>query len=152
MPQKQSPNRIESILKFLHHENDSIVKNFSEFGYSERILIERGLFLLIKCLCEEVLNYNLQGFSNDHKKNLNNIISKTDCDETFSQVVEQIFQLKIFLQSVSSENAYVRGDSLSKLGLDRKNVFSFIEAQIERITNKTNLLNVEPIRINATRF
>ena len=145
MPEKQSPNRIESILSFLHHENDRIVINFSEFGYRERILIERGLFLLIKCLCEEVLNYNLQGFSNYHKKNLNNIISKTDCDETFSQVVEQIFQLKIFLQSVSSENAYVRGDSLSKLGLDRKNVFSFIEAQIESITNKTNLLNIEPL-------
>ena len=143
MPQKQSPNKIESILNFLHHENDSIVKNFSEFGYRERILIERGLFLLIKCLCKEILNYNLQGFSNYHKKNLNNIISKTDCDETFSQVVEQIFQLKIFLQSVSSENAYVRGNSLSKLGLDRKNVFSFIEAQIESIRNKTNLLNVE---------
>ena len=143
MPQKQSPNRSESILNFLHHENDRIVKNFSEFGYRERILIERGLFLLIKCLCEEVLNYNLQGFSNYHKKNLNTIISKTDCDETFSQVVEQLFQLKIFIQSVSSENAYVRGDSLSKLGLDRKNVFSFIEAQIESITNKTNLLNVE---------
>jgi hypothetical protein len=143
MPQKQSPNKIESILNLLHHENDSIGKNFPEFGYRERILIERGLFLLIKCLCKEILNYNLQGFSNYHKKNLNNIISKTDCDETFLQVVEQIFQLKIFLQSVSSENAYVRGDSLSKLGLDRKNVFSFIEAQIKSITNKTILLNVE---------
>jgi hypothetical protein len=143
MPQKKSPNKIESIMNFLHHENDSIGKNFSEFGYRERILIERGLFLLIKCLCKEILNYNLQGFSNYHKKNLNNIISNTDGYEAFSQVVDRIFQLKIFLQSVSSENAYVRGDSLSKLGLDRKNVFSFIETQIKSITNKINLLNVE---------
>ncbi len=143
MPQKKSPNKIESIMNFLHHENDSIGKNFSEFGYRERILIERGLFLLIKCLCKEILNYDLQGFSNYHKKNLNNIISNTDGYEAFSQVVDQIFQLKIFLQSVSSENAYVRGDSLSKLGLDRKNVFSFIENQIKSITNKINLLNVE---------
>lgn len=144
MPQKQSPNKIESILNFLHHENDSIEKDFSEFGYRERILIERGLFLLIKWLCKEILNYDLQGFSNYHKNKLNSIISKTDCDKTFLQVVEQIFQLKIFLLSVSSENAYVRGDSLSKLGLDRKNVFSFIEAQIKSITDKTNLLiNVE---------
>ena len=105
MPQKQSPNRIESILNFLHHENDSIVRNFSEFGYRERILIERGLFLLIKCLCEEILIYNLQGFSNYHKKKLNKIISKTDCAKAFPQIVEQIFQLKIFLKSVSSENA-----------------------------------------------
>ncbi len=143
MPQKKSPNKIESIMNFLHQENDSIGKNFSEFGYRERILIERGLFLLIKCLCKEILNYDLQGFSNYHKKNLNNIISNTDGYEAFSRVVDQIFQLKIFLQSVSSENAYVRGDSLSKLGLDRKNVFSFIETQIKSITNKINLLNVE---------
>lgn len=143
MSQKQSPNKIEAILTFLHHENDSIEKSFSGFGYRERILIERGLFLLIKCLCKEILNCNLQGFSNSHKNNLNSIISRTDCDKIFLQVVEQIFQLKIFLQSVSSENAYVRGDSLSKLGLSRKNVFSYIGAQIKSITDKTNLLNVE---------
>jgi hypothetical protein len=140
MPQKQSPNKIESILNLLHHEYYSIEKNFSGFGYRERILIERGLFLLIKCLCKERLNFNLQGFSNYHKSNLNKIISVTDCDEAFSKVVEQIFQLKIFLQAVSSENAYVRGDSLSKLGIDRKNVFSFIEAQIKSITDKTFFL------------
>lgn len=143
MPQKQSPNEIEIILNFLRHENDSIKRNFSEFGYRERILIERGLFLLIKCLCKKILDYNLQGFSNLHKINLDNIISKTDCGETFLKLVEQIFHLKIFLQSVSCENAYVRGDSLSKLGLDRKNVFSFIESQVKSITNKTNLLNIE---------
>jgi len=143
MPQKQSTNKIKSILNFIHQENDTIEMNFSEFGYRERILIERGLFLLIKCLCKVVLNYNLQGFSNYYKNKINDLILKTECKETFSQVVEQIFQLKIFLQSVSSENAYVRGDSLSKLNLDRKNVFGFIDSQIKSITNKTNSLNVE---------
>ena len=143
MPQKESFNKMDTILTFLRHENNSIKKNLSEFGYRERILIERGLFLLIKCLCKKILDYDLQGFSNQHKIDLNKIISRTGRCEPFLQVVEQIFQLKIFLQSVSSENAYVRGDSLSKLGLDRKNVFRFIEAQLNSIPNRIHLLNVE---------
>jgi hypothetical protein len=143
MPPKQSLNRIESILNFLYHEYEYIEKNFSGFGYRERIRIERGLFLLIKFLCKELLDYNLQGLSNYHKDRLNSIISKTECDKIFLQVVERIFQLKIFLQSLSSENAYVRGDSLSKLGLNRKNVFSFIEFQINAIADKTKILDVD---------
>ncbi len=140
MLQKQSVNKLNSILIFLSHENNSIEKKFSEFGYKERILIERGLFLLIKYLCKDILNYNLQGFSNYHRNKIYSIISNSGCDKTFSRVVEQIFQLKIFLQLVSSENAYVRGDSLSKLGLDRKKVFSFIETQIRSISVKVNFV------------
>lgn len=143
MQKKQSHNKIKTILNFLHHESETIEKSFSEFGYRERILIERGLFLLIKYLCKAMLNYNLQGFNNYHKNELNEIISKTSCDETFTNLVEQIFQLKIFLQSVSSGNAYVRGDSLSKLGLDRKNALCFIETKIKNIADKTNSLNIK---------
>ncbi|MFC1561236.1 hypothetical protein ACFL4V_02040 [Candidatus Latescibacterota bacterium] len=137
------PKSIDKISSYLVSECETISANFSEFGYKERIKIERCLFLLIKTLCQKKIDYDLQGFSNFHRERLSSIISRHESDKTFNQIVEQIFQFKIFLQKLSSENAYVRGDSLSNLGLNRKTVFDFIGVQIKSIVNKLNSINLE---------
>ncbi len=137
------PEQLDKISSFLISENESISTNFSEFGYRERVKIERCLFLLIKTLCKKELDYNLQGFSKFHREKISYIISKNVSGKTLNLIVGQVFQLKIYLQTLSSENAYVRGDALSKLGLNRKNVFTFIQEQLKSIVNKAHSLNVE---------
>jgi hypothetical protein len=138
---------LSQVFTYLNNEIDSIIKNHQEFGYRERMQIERGLFLLIKLLCSERLKYNLQGFSKNHKDNILKIISQDKCAISFTQLVDRIFQLKVFLLSLSSENAYVRGDALSRMGLKRQNVFSFIKDEIGRIRSKVTDLNIENTRI-----
>ena len=54
------------IVDYLEEEIDSISLNFRGFGYIERIQVERGLFLVLKLLSLERLQYNLQGFSKAH--------------------------------------------------------------------------------------
>ena len=143
MHSKNLPEQLDKISSFLISESESISTNFSEFGYRERVKIERCLFLLIKTLCKKKLDYDLQGFSKFHIERLSYITSKNVTGKTFSLIVDQVFQLKIYLQTLSSENAYVRGDALSKLGLDKKSVFTFIKEQLKSIVKKAHSLNVE---------
>lgn len=133
---------LSQIFAYLNNEIDSIVKS-QEFGYRERIQIERGLFLLIKLLCFERFRFNLQGFSKEHKDNILKLISHNNCERSFALLVDRIFQFKVFILSLSSENAYVRGDALSCMGLKRQNVFSFIKDEIGRIRDKVADLNIE---------
>lgn len=137
------PEELDKISSFMNSESNSISTNFSEFGYRERIRIERCLFLLIKSLCKKELDYNLQGFSKGHIEKLSYISSKKLSVKTLILIIDQTFQLKTYLQTLSSESAYVRGDALSKLGLNRKNVFTFIQEELKRIVDKVNFLNVE---------
>lgn len=135
---------LDEIVSFLTTESESVSGNLSEFGFRERIKIERCLFLMTKIICKEELNYDLQGFSKFHRQKLSYIISMQESDNAFAQIVIQIFQFKIFVQTLSNENAYVRGDALSKLGLDRKSVYKFIKDQVKSIVIKLNSLYVEP--------
>lgn len=137
-------NNIEKFGSTLISEIESVSTNFSEFGYRERVRIERYLFLLLKAFCQRQLGYNLQGLSKCHLEEVTSLISNKTKNKSINLIVVQAFQLKIYLQSLSSENAYVRGDALSKLGLDRKKVFSFIQEQSKSIISKINLLSVEP--------
>lgn len=134
---------LDQIFAYLNTEVDLISKKHHEFGYRERMQIERGLFLLVKVLCNMKLGYELQGFSKAHKDRILELIRQNKYDGFFTQLIDQVFQLKIFLQSLSSENAYVRGDALSRLGLNRQNVVSFIKEEIRRICDKTKSINVE---------
>lgn len=132
---------LNQVLAYINNEVDSISEK-REFGYRERIQIERGLFLIVKLLCVNILKYDLQGFSNAHKDNVLKLIPHDDYGKIFSQLIDRIFQFKIFILSLSSENAYIRGDALSRMGLERKNVFSFIKAETGRIRDKIVDLNV----------
>jgi len=144
MHTKRQKENINKIIPLLIRETNDVCGNNSEFGYKERVRIERGLFLLLKFLCSQKLNYNLQGFGNFHRQTLLAKIVSRKCGAPFAQTIEQIFQLKVFLQALSSENSYVRGDALSRVGVEKKNVFSLIERRVRSIITKINSTNVEP--------
>lgn len=137
----KQPEIIHNIISLLTLETDFFAKESQQIGYRERIKLERGLFLLLKCLCKNNLNYNIQGFSQIHREKLNRIIAKIDCDRAFLQTIDQIFQLKIFIKSLSSENAYVRGDALSRSGVNKENVIFLIRNQVQSITRKIILFH-----------
>lgn len=128
---------LNKIFSYLNDEIDSIAKNHQKFGYRDRIQIERGLFLLIKTLCYDKFEYNLQGFSTAHKDRMLELLKSNKHDRSFIPLINQVFQFKVFLQSLSSESAYVRDDALSSIGLDRQNVFNHINLEIKRIRDKT---------------
>lgn len=105
--------------------------------FTGRLLkIERCLFLLIKVLCKKELNYELQGFSKNHIDKLTSYATNNLSNKPIISIINKTYQLKIFLQKMSSENGYVRGDALSRQGLNRKNVFSFIKEQMNSIINQ----------------
>lgn len=137
------------IFPYLNSEIDSIANVHQGFGYRERMQIERGLFLLVKSLCHYKLGFNLQGFSNAHKEKILELIESNKCENSFLQLIERVFQLKIFIQSLSAESAYVRGDALSQLGLDRQNVFDFISAEIGRIRDRSIASNNDQVHSKA---
>lgn len=132
---------ISKATNLLIREIELIAKGpISEFGYRERIRIERGLFLTLKMLCCQLANYNLQGFAKPHREDLLKFLSKDCTKKSIQELVEQIFQLKIFIVSLSSENAYVRGDAFSRVGVDRSTALNFVKRQAESILEKINLL------------
>ncbi len=134
---------LNQIFDYMENELDSISQNFKGFGYKERMQIERGLFLLLKLLSAKKLQYNLQGFSKAHKDSILLVIQNHKYNGPFAQIIEHTYHLKVFIQSLSSENAYVRGDALSRLGLNRQTVLSFIGDEIQRLRHKISELNVE---------
>lgn len=140
---------LSQIFFYLNNEVDIIAKSHQKFGYKERMQIERGLFLLTKILCNNKLRYNLQGFSKAHRDRILELIRSNKYDSAFIQLIDQVFQFKVFLQSLSSESAYTRGDALSSLDLNRQNVFTFINLEIKRICDKTTALNSEDSILNC---
>jgi hypothetical protein len=133
----------KQIVSYLTDESDALSRTVYTFGYRERMKIERGLFLLLKILCKNMLGHNLQGFSESHRMKVFELIARKKRDDSFIRLINRIWQLKVYIQSLSSENAYVRGDALSRLGLDKKSVFSFINYEIQKIGENTILLTGE---------
>jgi len=140
MQKSQFHNQLHLIIELAECTINSFKEDSLILGYRERIQIERCLFLLLKWLCRNRMNYNLQGFSNDHIEALLRYCENNINGNQFYQTVEKAFQLKIFIAQVSCENGYVRGDSKSKLGLTDKSVYSFIDSQFRRLSERINLL------------
>ena len=130
----------KQIVSYLTDESDALSRTAYTFGYRERMKIERGLFLLLKTLCKNILGHNLQGFSESHRMKVFELIARKKSSGSLNRLVTRIWQLKVYIQSLSSENAYVRGDALSRLELDKKSVFSFIGYEIQKIGENTILL------------
>lgn len=143
MHSKKPPDTIYNVNIYLKKEIKHFSKNILEFGYKERIIIERCLFILIKIICKDNIKYNLQGFNDFHKEKILVIVSDDKLNNNLYHIINQIFQLKIFLQKLSSKNGYVRGDSLTNLGLKRKDVLNFIDDQFNSIIKKINYLYEE---------
>jgi len=130
MRQTKLPNEFDFIAKFIKKTSKSLNENDIKFGYRERIQIERCLFLFLKNICKERLKYNLRGLSNYHIEQLRNYVENNNYNIIFVNIIEKAFQLNIYIKQLSCESAYVRGDSITKLNLNKKNIQKVIRSQL----------------------
>ena len=105
-------------------------------GYRERISVERVLFLLLKHLCRTHLDYKLQGLSEAHRQRVWEEICKKPQDRTFERFVSDVFQLRVFLQSLTSTNPYVQGDALSRVGVSRAYASRVVANQLRGLARR----------------
>ncbi|MEA5405965.1 hypothetical protein VB776_23705 [Arcicella sp. DC2W] len=116
---------------FIEIEN-IIEKSFKDnfrFGYKERIILERNLFALILRIGKSN-NFEINSFSSSK---LNEYLLKlNDCNSDI-KLMRDIFEIKIFLQKLSSTSSYVQGDLLFNLGLTKKSTYPYILKKINKI-------------------
>jgi len=103
------------------------------FGYRERIAIERLLFLVLKDICSIMLQYSLQGLTEAHRLALLDVVRSKNPASEVNGLVTEIFELRVFLYSLSSANPYVQGDALSRVELTEKSVTNFIGKELRKI-------------------
>lgn len=131
---------IIDIFKLLNDEITILsAKSDCIFDYSERMIIERILFKLLSQICEKFLNYELKGFTEFYKSE---VLKNEICinNKILTSVIQQIFNLKFYLQKLSSDNAYVRGDAFSNIGINKDKIYTFIKGQICLINNKMSFI------------
>jgi hypothetical protein len=90
------------------------------FGYRERVRIERSLFLVVKEVCRRHLGYDLHGLSEVHREELNHWMERKPCRMSLQNLVREAFELRVFVLALSSTNAYVRDDALSRASLTQR--------------------------------
>lgn len=130
----------EGILQVKHMtdaELQVIPDNLINFGYRERLLFERPLFLLLKLISDSELNYNLKGFSKD---NIDELITHAGEDRPLQTIITKIWELKVFIKSLSSSSAYIRGDTLSIVNVNEKDTVRYIKKEINNIFRKVEQL------------
>lgn len=99
------------------------------FGYVERMILERSLFIIFKLWVRDRFYVELHGFSDSYKLQLLDIVEKKVDSRDFT-IICKVFDLKNYLRSLSCENPYVRGDSILKLNVGVDKVFVVIKSQI----------------------
>lgn len=114
-----------------------IPDNLINFGYRERLLFERPLFLLLKFISDSELNYNLKSFS---KNNIDELITHARENTPLQIIITKIWELKVFIKSLSSSSAYIRGDTLSTVNVNEKNAVLYIKKEINSIFRKVEQL------------
>jgi len=115
---------------------DGISKqNTSSFGYRERIQFERILFISLKLLVSRY-GLDLHGFSNMHFEKLRTIADNNGVPPEVAMVIEDAFQLKIYVKNISSSNAYVRNDTLLRLTPNLAQVMPLISNKLRRVVTK----------------
>lgn len=117
------------------------IKSKNVFGFRERLIIERTLFLILSSYCKTHHKIQIIGFTDFYKNEILSIISKNEKTTNHKKIIKKIFDLKFFLQELSNENAYIRGDALSKVGLEKKHIYKIITAEIESIRRLISKLN-----------
>lgn len=111
MYQLQTIEKIGTELEFI--SSGIKVMKRSRFGYRERINIERLLYLLIKLILKNEINFNISGFNIVAiKETLGYLKEDFGNQATFLGIIEKAFELKIYAKKISSSNAYVRSDAL----------------------------------------
>ncbi|MBU1087151.1 MAG: hypothetical protein KKD05_06485 [Candidatus Omnitrophica bacterium] len=141
MQRKKQISLIWKAAKLLKNQGKSVCNSSVRFGYRERLKIERALFLLVKSICSKKLGYSIQGMCSFHKKKLLKKMARKQ-NNLLIILLNQIFDLKIFIQKLGSDNAYVRGDIISQEISTKYGSKDFIKINIESIMKKIKLIDV----------
>jgi len=113
MQKSRLPSEFSGILSDLEQLVLSLAKNSNlRIGYRERLRIERPIFLLLKLVCYRYMGFELRGFTEIHRTELEKQLSLSQVGREIAEFVRLAYELRVFLLRVSSENAYVRGDAL----------------------------------------
>lgn len=128
--------RVELAVADLRNRADALNrKRISEFGYADRIAIERELFELLKQLCISKLNYQLQGLGDIHREALFSEISSRKSDAQFKRIAQEVFQLRVFMQKMTSDNAYVRSDAFAGAGTTQAEAIKVLSLHLSKIAS-----------------
>lgn len=121
MQKKRLDDTCKAALLRLQKSVDSLKnKTINQFGYVDRMFIERELFELLKQLCISKMDYPLQGLGNIHREALLKKMLSLKCEENLSRAVREVFELRSFMQKITSSSAYVRDDAISSAGISQK--------------------------------
>lgn len=104
--------------------------------FRERVRIERSLFVVIKEACQQYLGYELHGLSEAHRTELNDWMESNGCAKSFQHFLREAFELRVFLLALSSANAYVQGDALSRASLTKRNVLRTLSHSLHSLAEK----------------
>jgi hypothetical protein len=104
--------------------------------FRERVRIERSLFMVIKEVCQQYLGYELHGLSEVHRTRLNDWMKGNGCARSLQHFVREVFELRVFLLALSSANAYVQGDALSRASLTKRNVVRTLSRSLHCLAEK----------------
>lgn len=107
-----------------------------QIDFRERVRIERYLFIVIKEFCRRYLGYDLRGLGDVHHEELNDWMESSGCVQSLQHFVRNVFELRVFLIALSSANAYVQGDALSRASLTKKNVLMNLSRSLNSLAEK----------------
>jgi hypothetical protein len=109
--------------------------------YRERVRIERSLFLVFKEVCRRHLGYDLHGLSEVHRKELNQWMECKPCRMSLQNLVREAFELRVFVLALSSANAYVRDNALSRASLTQRDAVATLSRVLRSLAE--NVLEEE---------
>jgi hypothetical protein len=116
---------------------DDLTKNPPlRIDYRERMRIERSLFVVVKEVCQKYLQYELHGLSEVHRRELRDWMEGNACSKSLQHFVREAFELRVFLLALSSANAYVQGDALSRASLTKRSVIRTLSRTLHSLAEK----------------
>lgn len=137
MPMCIHANRLHSFCIELKSLAEDLTQNPPQrIGYRERVRIERPLFLVVKEVCLRHLGYDLHGFSEIHRKELNHWMDGISCRRSLKNFIREAFELRVFVLALSSSNPYVRGDALSRASLTNRDAVARLSHALQSLAEK----------------
>ena len=134
---------IRIVDKLVEHATEMERSQLRSFGYRERIAIERLLFLILKDICSIRLHYGLQGLTEVHRLALLDVVKNRDVASELNRLITRVFELRVFLYSLSSANPYVQGDAISRVEMTKRSVVNFIAKELHKIAALAKELGFE---------
>lgn len=111
------------------------ISTTSGFGYRERIQIERFLFIFLKLILN-THEYDLQGLSNKHYENIRTYALQNKWPNELINVINDVFEFKIYVKDLSSSNAYVRNDALFKVNNDVSTLMPLLANKLSKLITR----------------